>query len=505
VQQRPDDRFTPVPVLARTPEEVLAARVNKPTLSPNLEVLEQKLREAAFRRLPAIGVDCPKQFQALRARPGTPSTRAALTCSACPCVETIVSRAGLHKTFPGERQQLRAGHRGATTSSCRLPHSFPPYDWAARKRCVLSARHAPILPRMFSRQLPELFRLRHAGAIWSWGTWVPFRPPMAGGTQPAPASCCWTGRPELGACAGEPQRDRRAAVQQGIGAYDKGAEAARLLWLRLVGWLGAAGGFQRSWNTVASRSLPFHTATRFGCAAPPGEGDQHIRPSPRKSSAATALPQRGGARQHRRAGRARCGVPAPLPRLPGTSGSGSFGRRPWNGLELLAEQGIGAWQLLPLAPPMAPALPTALPSGSPQPPGCLMARIGGWGFLAADRSEELPASPRRPAGLNGLPPLRAAAFGRLLPAALGAANRPSSSVPSKTGATSQARCWQDHLSLHGAARSHGHAVLVALGPNPWARHGRFRFAAARSVNRRLTLASRSAAAMAPATPVQRLA
>ena len=28
VQQSPDDRFTPVPVLARTPEEVLAARVN---------------------------------------------------------------------------------------------------------------------------------------------------------------------------------------------------------------------------------------------------------------------------------------------------------------------------------------------------------------------------------------------------------------------------------------------------------------------------------------------
>ena len=39
VGQSEDDRFTPVPRLARTPEEVLSARVNKPTLSPNLEVL----------------------------------------------------------------------------------------------------------------------------------------------------------------------------------------------------------------------------------------------------------------------------------------------------------------------------------------------------------------------------------------------------------------------------------------------------------------------------------
>ena len=39
VQNTKEDRFQPMPIIARTPEEILAARVNKPTLSPNLSVL----------------------------------------------------------------------------------------------------------------------------------------------------------------------------------------------------------------------------------------------------------------------------------------------------------------------------------------------------------------------------------------------------------------------------------------------------------------------------------
>ncbi|WP_399252761.1 4-alpha-glucanotransferase, partial [Synechococcus sp. CS-602] len=46
----------------------------------------------------------------------------------------------------------------------------------------------------------------------------------------------------------------------------------------------------------------------------------------------------------------RCGVLLHPTALPGTSGSGSFGAAALEWLELLAEQGIGAWQLLPLAP-----------------------------------------------------------------------------------------------------------------------------------------------------------
>ncbi|MEA5534561.1 Coenzyme F420 hydrogenase/dehydrogenase, beta subunit C-terminal domain [Crocosphaera sp. XPORK-15E] len=64
VQNTKEDRFQPMPVIARTPEEVLAAKVNKPTLSPNLSILEQ-IEQSGMKRLLVIGVGC--QIQALRA------------------------------------------------------------------------------------------------------------------------------------------------------------------------------------------------------------------------------------------------------------------------------------------------------------------------------------------------------------------------------------------------------------------------------------------------------
>jgi 3,8-divinyl protochlorophyllide a 8-vinyl-reductase (ferredoxin) len=63
VQNTPDDRFAPMPVIARTPADILAARVNKPTLSPNLSILEQ-IEQSGLNRLLVIGVGC--QIQALR-------------------------------------------------------------------------------------------------------------------------------------------------------------------------------------------------------------------------------------------------------------------------------------------------------------------------------------------------------------------------------------------------------------------------------------------------------
>ncbi|GMN61449.1 hypothetical protein TIFTF001_030538 [Ficus carica] len=63
VQSDPDDRFTPRPVLARTPEEVLAAKGVKPTLSPNLNTLAL-VEAAGVKRLLFCGVGC--QVQALR-------------------------------------------------------------------------------------------------------------------------------------------------------------------------------------------------------------------------------------------------------------------------------------------------------------------------------------------------------------------------------------------------------------------------------------------------------
>ncbi|BAT96207.1 7-hydroxymethyl chlorophyll a reductase [Vigna angularis] len=63
VQSDPDDRFAPRPVLARTPEEVLAAKGVKPTLSPNLNTLAL-VEAAGVKRLLFCGVGC--QVQALR-------------------------------------------------------------------------------------------------------------------------------------------------------------------------------------------------------------------------------------------------------------------------------------------------------------------------------------------------------------------------------------------------------------------------------------------------------
>ncbi|XP_052151613.1 7-hydroxymethyl chlorophyll a reductase, chloroplastic isoform X3 [Oryza glaberrima] len=63
VQRHPDDRLAPMPVLARTPDEVIAAKGVKPTLSPNLNTLAL-VEAAGVKRLLFCGVGC--QVQALR-------------------------------------------------------------------------------------------------------------------------------------------------------------------------------------------------------------------------------------------------------------------------------------------------------------------------------------------------------------------------------------------------------------------------------------------------------
>jgi coenzyme F420-reducing hydrogenase beta subunit len=60
----PGTRYAPQPFLARTAEEVLESRGNKPCISPNLEVLDQ-VRDAGLKRIAFIGVGC--QVHALRA------------------------------------------------------------------------------------------------------------------------------------------------------------------------------------------------------------------------------------------------------------------------------------------------------------------------------------------------------------------------------------------------------------------------------------------------------
>lgn len=64
VQSDPGDRFAPKPVVARSRQDILAARGVKPTLSPNLSVLAT-VEALDVKRLLFIGVGC--QVQALRA------------------------------------------------------------------------------------------------------------------------------------------------------------------------------------------------------------------------------------------------------------------------------------------------------------------------------------------------------------------------------------------------------------------------------------------------------
>ncbi len=228
VQQSPDDRFTPVPVLARTPEEVLAARVNKPTLSPNLEVLQQ-LPGSGIRRLLAIGVGC--QIQALRAVQDTLPLDD-LYVLGMPCVDNV-SRSGL-QTF--------------LESASRSPDTVVHYEFMQDFRIYF--RHSdgseetvpffgldtPNLKSVFAPSCLSCFDYTNAGADLVVGymgatfgrQWLVVRNPKGQLLLDLVDA-------ELDTAPVTSQGDRRAAVQQGIEAYDKAVKLP--LWLaELVGF-----------------------------------------------------------------------------------------------------------------------------------------------------------------------------------------------------------------------------------------------------------------------------
>ena len=228
VQQSADDRFTPVPILARTPEEVLAARVNKPTLSPNLKVLEE-LPGRGIRRLLAIGVGC--QVQALRTVEATLPLEA-LYVLGLPCVDNV-SREGL-QTF--------------LNSASRSPQTVVHYEFMQDFR--IHFRHAdgsqetlpffgldtPTLKDVFAPSCLSCFDYTNAGADLVVGymgasfgrQWLVVRNGKGQRLLDLVEA-------ELETAPVSSRGDRRQAVQQGIEAYDR---AVRLpLWLaELVGW-----------------------------------------------------------------------------------------------------------------------------------------------------------------------------------------------------------------------------------------------------------------------------
>ena len=222
VGQSPDDRFTPVPQLARTPAEVLAARVNKPTLSPNLEVLEQ-LPGSGIRRLLAIGVGC--QIQALRAvQPTLPLEQ--LYVLGLPCVDNV-SRQGL-QTF--------------LESTVSSPQTVVHYEFMQDFR--IHFRHSdgreetvpffgldtPKLKDVFAPSCLSCFDYTNAGADLVVGymgatfgrQWLTVRNPK--GQQLLDLV-----EAELDVAPVTSSGNRQAAVQQGIEAYDKAVKLP--MWL----------------------------------------------------------------------------------------------------------------------------------------------------------------------------------------------------------------------------------------------------------------------------------
>jgi 3,8-divinyl protochlorophyllide a 8-vinyl-reductase (ferredoxin) len=215
VQNKDTDRFGPQPVIARTPAEILAARVNKPTLSPNLSVLEQ-VEQSGMKRLLVIGVGC--QIQALRAVEQKLGLEK-LYVLGTPCVDNV-TRAGLQKFLE-------------TTS--RSPETVVHYEFMQDFRVHFKHEDGSVeLVPFFglkTNQLKDVFApscmscfdyvnsladlvVGYMGAPFGW-QWLVVRNPRGQEMFDLVQDLIET-QPVMS------QGNRQAAVQQSIPAYDKG-------------------------------------------------------------------------------------------------------------------------------------------------------------------------------------------------------------------------------------------------------------------------------------------
>ena len=215
VQNTKSDRFQPMPIIARTPEEILAARVNKPTLSPNLSVLEQ-VEQSGMKRLLVIGVGC--QIQALRAVEKQLGLEK-LYVLGTPCVDNV-NRAGLQKFLE-------------TTS--RSPETVVHYEFMQDFRVHFKHEDGSVETVPFfglkTNQLKDVF----APSCMSCFDYVNSLADLVVGYMGAPFGWQWIvvrndrGQEMLDLVQDQLQMqpvmskgDRRQAVQQSIPAYDKG-------------------------------------------------------------------------------------------------------------------------------------------------------------------------------------------------------------------------------------------------------------------------------------------
>ncbi len=215
VQNTEDDRFQPKPVLARTADEILAARVNKPTLSPNLSVLEL-VEQSGMKRLLVIGVGC--QIQALRAVEQQLGLEK-LYVLGTPCVDNV-TRAGLQKFLE-------------TTS--RSPSTVVHYEFMQDFRVHFKHEDGSVETVPFfglkTNQLKDVF----APSCMSCFDYVNSLADLVVGYMGAPFGWQWIvvrndrGQDMLNLVDDQletqpvmSQGDRQAAVQQSIPAYDQG-------------------------------------------------------------------------------------------------------------------------------------------------------------------------------------------------------------------------------------------------------------------------------------------
>ena len=215
VQNTAEDRFQPMPVIARTPEEILAARVNKPTLSPNLSILEE-VEQSGMKRLLVIGVGC--QIQALRAVEKELGLEK-LYVLGTPCVDNV-TRAGLQKFLD-------------TTS--RSPDTVVHYEFMQDFRVHFkhedgSTETVPFFG-LNTKELKDVF----APSCMSCFDYTNGLADLVVGYMGAPFGWQWimvrneTGQELLDSAWNQLETqpvmskgDRRNAVQQSIPAYDKG-------------------------------------------------------------------------------------------------------------------------------------------------------------------------------------------------------------------------------------------------------------------------------------------
>lgn len=215
VQNSDEDRFQPKPIIATTTEEILGAKVNKPTLSPNLSVLEQ-IEQSGMKRLLVIGVGC--QIQALRAVEDKLGLEK-LYVLGTPCVDNV-TRAGLQKFLD-------------TTS--KSPETVVAYEFMQDFRVHFKHEDGSVEKVPFfglkTNQLKDVF----APSCMTCFDYVNSLADLVVGYMGAPFGWQWivvrndTGREMLDLVKDQlhtqpvmSRGDRTQAVQNSIPAYDKG-------------------------------------------------------------------------------------------------------------------------------------------------------------------------------------------------------------------------------------------------------------------------------------------